>query len=87
MISGWVKGEYQGEEILAHGGDTFTTHTFLTLSRQRQYGIFVSSTGGSKGLFLLLVPFYNIFLFSIAYLEYFQYIMIKLGNVLPKNFS
>ncbi|XP_063689211.1 uncharacterized protein LOC134822231 isoform X2 [Bolinopsis microptera] len=44
----WVKGQYEGEEILAHGGDTFTTHTFITLSREREYGIYLSCTGGLK---------------------------------------
>ncbi|KAL5270615.1 hypothetical protein ACHWQZ_G001349 [Mnemiopsis leidyi] len=44
----WVKGAYDGEEVIAHGGDTFTTHTFITLSRAREYGIFSSSTGGLK---------------------------------------
>ena len=48
-ISGWVLGEYQEEEILTHGGDTFTTHTVITLSRDGNYGIYTSSTGGNKG--------------------------------------
>ena len=52
---GWVKGEYEGEEVIAHGGDTFTTHTFITLSREREYGIFSSTTGGRKGEFLRFI--------------------------------
>ena len=49
LYTGWVLGDYNGTEVLMHGGDTFTTHTFITLSREKEYGIFVSSTGGFVG--------------------------------------
>lgn len=65
--SGWVLGDYEGEEVLVHGGDTFTTHTFMTLSRDRGYGIYLSSTGGSKGKHstFILLYFITSYLFEL----------------------
>ena len=48
-MSGWILGDYANSEILMHGGDTFTTHTLIFLSREHEYGVFVSSNGGGIG--------------------------------------
>ena len=52
-IPAWALGDYRDEEVLAHGGNTFTTHTFITLNKQRDYGVFLSNTGSAKGICII----------------------------------